>query len=96
MRNTGGLDGSERKGDLDSPLRDNNGVSAFATHRPILVAYRERIFRTLSAKLTVLAGALVHVNVGDIGEDTAWVYLSGIIPPSANALDVNLIPSDST
>ena len=37
----------------------------------------------MSAKLCVPAGVLVQASAGEIGAVLAWVYLSGITPPSA-------------
>src|SRR5258707_12373916 len=37
---------------------------------------------TTSAKLCVPAGGLVQASAGETGAATAWVYLSGMMPPS--------------
>src|SRR5471032_1206899 len=37
----------------------------------------------IRVKLWVPAGALVQESCGEIGAGTAWVYLSGMMPPSA-------------
>src|SRR5690349_3902091 len=37
---------------------------------------------TTRAKLWVPAGALVQARAGETGAGTAWVYLSGMMPPS--------------
>src|SRR5215469_7397857 len=38
---------------------------------------------TISAKLCVPGGALVQESCGDTGAELAWLYLSGMTPPSA-------------
>jgi hypothetical protein len=43
---------------------------------------------TSSAKLTVLSGAFAQLNSGETGVVAAAVYLSGIVPPSSNAVVV--------
>ena len=45
--------------------------------------------RMFSTKLTVPAGTFVHVSAGDTCSP-ACVYLSGITPPSGNAVVVSV------
>src|SRR4051794_40026680 len=46
---------------------------------------------TIKAKLWVPGGALVQDSSGEIGDGLAWVYLSGMTPPSAKELLVRPI-----
>ena len=45
----------------------------------------------ISAKLIVPAGALSQLKAGDTGVALAWVYLSGMTAPSANAALVSVM-----
>src|ERR1700728_1761897 len=48
----------------------------------------------ISAKLTTPSGTFVQVRGGETGAPFSadWVYLFGIIPPSSNAVVVNVSP----